>query len=143
MIVSRITGRTRIIDEICGFKLEDFFKIIITMAENSYTGRIKIFSRDKDSETWMIFKEGTLIEFYTINKGLGDIDPSLVSEYPKEEPDIKDKIEITVLGPNKELNEKVDFFLDFKRENTSSRRVKILDERKIQKLIRSDVFSCN
>ncbi len=142
-LVFRVLGRPRVIDEISGVHLEDFFRIMCIMDQNSYTGHLKICSTSTESETWMIFRKGTLIEFFTIKKGFKDIDFVEISEkYPRDEPNIfKNTIEITVLGPDKKLNEKVEYFLD--KLSLRAKRLtvpKFMDDLE-HKIIRKDFFA--
>ncbi len=122
-LIARLLCKSKISTEVSDLDVVELFKILRVMVENFYSGHLKITSSKSDLETWMVFREGLILEFFTVKKGyeIGDI-LEFIKEYPEEsliEPikalgDILSKkdIEMKIFESDMKLNENIDYFLE-------------------------------
>ncbi|MFQ6051188.1 MAG: DUF2226 domain-containing protein [Candidatus Hydrothermarchaeota archaeon] len=122
-LIARVLCKSKVTNEIYDLDVDNFFKILRVMVENSYSGHLKVTSPKSDLETWMIFRNGVILEVIAVKKGYeeGDI-LEFMKEYPVDEfrepfsalGDIlsSELIEIKIYETDMKINEKIDYFLE-------------------------------
>ncbi len=139
-LIIRLLCKSKALYEISHLKVEDFLRILHLLEVNSYNGHLRISNKNPNTNTWMIFREGMIVEYFTVEKGCleGDV-LEFVKEFLEDEALTKPLRElidvfngklskIVLYEPNEELNEKVDYFLSKLSLGTNSLSVSELIE---------------
>ncbi|MFQ6051398.1 MAG: hypothetical protein ACE5K4_06855 [Candidatus Hydrothermarchaeota archaeon] len=167
-LIIRLLARASVAYKKSNVTSEEIKKILNLLGRSSYTGHLKI--SDLNTNTWIIFRKGIIVEYFTVKKGCfeGDLMDLVMNLSDDEvlkpmEFEVDEKSEVVLYNPDDELNERIDYFLKklslgnnsipvskFLKDSGLERsreellkkyRLKIPDEKLIDRLIESAGFS--